>query len=198
MAGAAGIDAGSRGKRLGRLLRFGAVAVLVSVAACGPAPPPAQTTPDADGWREFSGTWTAAGTRRTVSLGGERRASIVDLRGALLLAGPSRPGIGFRGDAIGLSDSATGFVGRAVWTDENGDQVYSELRGEGTASGNALAGTFLGGTGRYAGATGTYEFGWQYVLETEDGTVQGRATNLKGRVRFGSPPSAPATAGGAK
>ncbi len=198
MTGPTGIDAGDRAGRSRRLLRFGVLAVLSIVAACGPAPPPAQTTPAADGWHEFSGTWTAAGTRRTMSLGGERRAAIVDLRGTLLLAGSGRPGIGFRGDAIGFSDSATGFNGRAVWTDEKGDQIYSELRGEGTATGNSLTGTFLGGTGRYAGATGTYEFGWRYVLEAEDGTVEGRATNLKGRVRFGSPPSAPPTAEGTR
>ena len=92
-------------------------------------------------------------------------------------------GTGFRADVLALSDSATGLVGRAVWTDDKGDQVYSELRGDGTAARNRIEGTFLGGTGRYAGATGTYEFSWQYLIESEDGTVQGRATGLKGRVR---------------
>jgi len=198
MTGATGIDVGSGGGRLGRLVRFGAIAALAAVAACGPASPPAQVPRADDGWREFSGTWNASGIRRTITLGPERRASIVDLRGTLLLAGPARPGIGFRGDAVGFSDSATGFNGRAVWTDENGDQVFSELRGQGTATGNSIEGTFLGGTGRYAGATGAYEFAWQYVLEAEDGAVQGRATNLKGRVRFGQPPATPAAAEGPK
>ncbi len=198
MAGTTGIDGGFRRGRLGRLLRIGAVAALAAVAGCGPASPPAPALRADDGWREFSGTWNAAGTRHTIALGSQRRASIVDLRGTLLLAGPARPDIGFRGDAIGLSDSAAGFSGRAVWTDQNGDQIYSELRGEGTSTGNSITGTFLGGTGRYAGATGTYEFGWQYVLEAEDGSVQGRATDLKGRVRFGPPPAAPVPAEGSK
>ena len=109
----------------------------------------------------------------------------------MLLAGPSRPGVGFRAQVIALGDSATGLVGRAVWTDENGDQVYSELRGQGTATGNRIEGTFLGGSGRYAGATGTYEFSWQYVLEAEDGTVQGRTLGLAGRVRIGQSQPAP-------
>jgi hypothetical protein len=74
--------------------------------------------------------------------------------------------------------------GRAVWTDERGDQAYSELRGEGNATGNQIVGTFIGGTGRYAGATGTYEFSWRFLLEGEDGTVQGQSVGLKGRVRF--------------
>jgi len=115
--------------------------------------------------------------------------------GPLLLAEPSRPDVGFRAEAIVLIDSATGMVGRSVWTDDRGDQVYSELRGEGTATGNRIVGTFLGGTGRYSGATGTYEFSWRFVLEAEDGTVQGQSVGLKGRVRVGQPPGAPGVGG---
>ena len=183
-----------------RLLKSGpvvllAVIMLLAVAACGPSQPPAETPASGDDWNEFQGTWTAAGSRHTVRLGADRRASIADLDGSLLLAGPSRPGVGFRAEAIVLNDSATGMVGRSVWTDEHGDQVYSELRGEGTASGNRIVGTFLGGTGRYTGATGTYEFSWRFVLETEDGTVQGQSTGLKGRVRVSSPQVTPGAGG---
>ena len=103
----------------------------------------------------------------------------------MLLAGPGRPGVGFHSEVIGLVDSATGFQGRSVWTDERGDQVFSELQGEGTAAKNRITGTILGGTGRYAGATGSYEFSWQWVMEAEDGSIQGRAVDLKGRVRPG-------------
>ena len=76
-------------------------------------------------------------------------------------------------------------IGRAVWTDDRGDQAWSELRGEGTATGNRIAGTFIGGTGRFTGITGDYAFTWRFVLETEDGTVQGQSLGLKGRVRGG-------------
>ncbi len=167
------------------------LATLVAVAACSPSSAPSDALLSTTEWREFQGTWTAAGSRHTIRLGAERRASIANLDGTLLLAGPARPGVGFRAEAIVLNDSATGMVGRAVWTDEHGDQVYSELRGEGTATGNRIVGTFLGGTGRYAGATGTYEFSWRFVLEAEDGSVQGQSIGLKGRVRIGSPTAAP-------
>ncbi len=100
----------------------------------------------------------------------------------MLLAGPKRPGVGFRSEVIALVDSETGLVGRSVWTDERGDQVFSELQGEGTAARNHITGKFLGGTGRYARATGSYEFSWQWVMEAEDGTIHGRAIELKGRV----------------
>jgi len=157
-------------------------AALFMLVACGQTPEPPK--PLAAGWYEFEGSWVASGKRRTLPMGEDRRAAVIDLGGSLLLAGPNRPGVGFRGNVVGMSDTATGFVGRAVWTDERGDQVFSELRGQGTAKGNRLTGNFLGGTGRYTGATGGYEFSWQYVHETEDGSVQGRAVGLKGRVRL--------------
>ena len=181
-----------RGPRFGRWLTLVALAALIGIGGCGPSPEVSGSRPSADGWYEFQGSWIAAGSRHRISLGADRRASVVDLSGSLLLAGPSRPDVGFRGDAIALNDSATGMIGRAVWTDEKGEQVFSELRGEGTATGNHIRGTFVGGTGRYSGATGTYEFAWQYVLEAEDGTVQGRAVGLTGRIHVEPSPVVPA------
>jgi hypothetical protein len=158
---------------------------LVFVAACGPATQSTKPAAASGEWLEFEGSWNGAGQRHTISLGQDRVGSIVDLRGTMLLAGPNRPGVGFHSEVIGLVDSATGFQGRSVWTDEHGDQVFSELQGEGTADKNRITGTILSGSGRYAGATGTYEFSWQWVMETEDGAMQGRAVGLKGRVRPG-------------
>ena len=105
----------------------------------------------------------------------------------MLMAGPGRPGVGFHSEVIALVDSETGLIGRSVWTDEKGDQVFSELQGEGTAAKNHIAGTILGGTGRYAGATGSYEFSWRFMIEAEDGSIQGSAVGLKGRIRPGQP-----------
>ena len=85
-----------------------------------------------------------------------------------------------------LYDTGTGLVGRAVWTDDRGDQVFSELTGNGTSTGNKIVGTFVGGTGRYAGATGSYEFSWRFVLEAEDGQVQGQSMGLNGAIHVGS------------
>ena len=172
-----------------RLSRFRTIALagLLLVTACGPAPQTSESLPASGEWREFQGTWTAAGNRHTMRLGGDRLASVANLNGSLLLAGSSRPAIGFRAEAIVFNDSVTGMVGRAVWTDEHGDQAYSELKGEGTATGNKIVGTFLGGTGRYSGVTGTYEFSWRFVLESEDGSVQGQSVGLNGRVRVESP-----------
>ena len=160
--------------------------VAFTATACGPAtdlPSPAAGSGE---WREFEGSWSAAGTRHTLSLGADRRSAVFDLRGSMLLSGPGRPIVGFRSEVIALSDSASGLTGRSVWTDEAGDQVFSEIKGQGTAARNRIEGTIFGGTGRYAGVTGTYEFSWKYVIESEEGTIQGRAVGLKGRVRRGA------------
>ena len=159
--------------------------LVFTVAACGPVMQSPGTAAPAGERLEFEGSWNGAGRRHTISLGGERVASIVDLKGTLLLRGPGRPGVGFQSEVIGLTDSATGFQGRSVWTDEHGDQVFSELQGQGTAAKNQITGTILSGTGRYAGITGSYEFSWQWVMEGEDGAVHGRAADLKGRVQPG-------------
>jgi len=163
------------------------IALIFTMAACSQvteSPKPHAVTGE---WREFGGSWNAVGSRKIISLGPDRFGSIISLKGSLLLAGPGRPGIGFRSEVIALNDSTTGLQGRSVWTDERGDQVFSELKGEGTVAENHITGTFLGGTGRYAGVTGSYEFSWQFVIEAEDGSIQGRAVGFKGRFRPGQP-----------
>lgn len=165
------------------------LAIAAEVIGCG-SNMRTQESASASEWREFQGTWTATGTRSTLALGDDRRSAISHFTGSLMLAGESRPAVGFRAEAIIFNDSVSGMEGRAAWTDDNGEQVFSELRGEGTATNNKIVGTFLGGTGRYAGVSGSYEFSWRFLLETEDGTVQGQSIGLKGRVRFGQSQSA--------
>jgi hypothetical protein len=165
------------------------VVMVVGIGAASPAK--ADSAPKDSEWHEFSGTWTAAGSRQVIGLGGDRRASVADYSGSLMLYGTSRPALGFRAEVVVLNDSATGLIGRAVWTDDTDNHVYSELRGETTPAGNRIVGTFVGGSGRYKGATGTYEFSWRFLLETEDGTVQGQSMGLSGKVRFAPTQSGP-------
>jgi hypothetical protein len=173
-----------------------ALALLLLVAACGRPAAADQKAPAAGEWRTFEGNWTASGTRTSLDLETDHRASIVQMNGSLLLKGERTLGIGFRAEFVGFTDTLSGMVGRAVWTDERGDQVFSELKGEWVGTGNRIAGTFLGGTGRFAGITGEYEFQWQYVLAAEDGAVSGRATGLKGRARVNEPPAPASPVGG--
>ena len=175
---------GGRRWALRTLALRAALSLASLLPACG-REPVAPATPAAGGWQEFEGSWGAAGRRKELHLGADRQVAVVEVSGSLLLSGPSRPALGFRGEAITFADERTGLVGRAVWTDERGDQVFSELAAASVRPEARITGTFVGGTGRFAGATGEYEFGWQYLIESDDGTVQGHTTGLRGRVRLG-------------
>jgi hypothetical protein len=172
--------------------RSGLVLVATMLAAVGAVPPAPGAAEDSE-WHAFSGTWTAAGRRQDIALGSDRRASVADYSGSLMLSGTARPALGFRVEAVVLNDSATGLIGRAVWTDDTDSHVYSELRSEASPAGNRIVGTFIGGSGRYQGATGTYAFSWRFLLETEDGVVQGQSTEFSGKVRIPSTPNGPGT-----
>jgi hypothetical protein len=168
------------------------LSVLLLTAGCGQSGNSAPQTLSPGDWHTFEGTWTAAGTRRALRLGPDDRAAIFELTGSVLLTGAQRPAVGFRAQAIGFSDSRAGMQGRCVWTDERGDMVYSELKGQAVGTGNRITGRFVGGTGRYANVTGDYTFQWQYVVDAEDGAVSGRVVDFKGRARLGPGASSPA------
>ena len=138
-------------------------------------------------WRTFQGTWTAEGDRHALELGPARRASVMCLSGSMLLTGERGIGAGFRARAIAFTDDQSGLVGRAVWTDEHGDEIFSELRGDPVGSGRTVTGRIVGGTGRWEGISGEYRFDWRYVVETAEGEVQGRAEHLAGRARIDRP-----------
>jgi hypothetical protein len=167
------------------------LALLLFLVGCSQPTAPEVEIASYSGWQTFGGTWTSSGTRQTLKLERDHYASIFDLTGSLLLTGDRELGVGFRARAIGFSDYPAGMQGRCVWTDERGDKIYSELKGEWVGTGRSIVGTFLGGTGRFAGITGEYSFEWKYVVESEDGAVSGSAVNLQGRARFGSTSAAP-------
>jgi hypothetical protein len=156
--------------------------LIVLLAAACSGPPHDRVVPAPGQTRSFEGTWTATGTRHALDLEPGHRASIFSLSGSLLLTGEGGRSFGFRGDVIGFSDSAAGGSGDCAWTDEHGDRIFSRLRGQPIGTGSHVTGTITGGTGRWAGVTGEYEFHFQYVIESDDATFSGRAVGLKGRV----------------
>jgi hypothetical protein len=137
-------------------------------------------------WRPFAASWSATGHRHTLPVEGGRTAAIIELSGAVVLT-TKADGLstGFHAEVIAFDDAGSISAGRAVWTDRQGNQVFSMLKGEPLASRRRILGTITGGTGLYAGIVGDYELTWQYVIEAEGGIVQGRAVDLKGRFRLG-------------
>jgi len=166
------------GPRLIALILLALVPVFAAPAAHG------QTAPNAD-WRAFEGTWSASGQRQVLPTVSGRPAGTFQLSGALALTSGEGLSRGFRGEAIGFDDGTGVVIAHCVWTDEHGDRIYSQLKGETVATGRRVAGTVVGGTGRYAGLIGEFTFEWQYVVEGESGAISGRAVGLRGRVRGG-------------
>jgi hypothetical protein len=160
-----------------------ALGVAGTVAAAAAASVLQQPMAPAD-WRPFVASWSAAGERHTVPTESGQSAAIIRLSGAVVLT-TATEGLskGFYGEAIAFDDARGISAGRAVWTDTQGDRVFSTLKGEPLARQRRILGTITGGTGPYAGIVGDYELTWQYVVETEGGFVQGRAVDLKGRFR---------------
>ena len=147
-----------------------------------------QGAPSADGWQAFEGSWSVSGQRSTVPTEGGAAAAIVQASGAVVLANEGELRRGFRGEAVTFDDGLGVSLGRAMWTDERGHRLFSRLKGEPLETGKRIVGTITGGTGRYAGLEGEYSFTWQYVVEAEDGTIEGRAVDVKGRIRRGEVP----------
>jgi hypothetical protein len=175
----------------GRSSWLGVALVVLVAAACSGQANDARSAPTAGETRTFEGTWSASGSRRTLELERGHRASIFSLTGSLLLTGERGLGVGFQGDVIGFSDSVAGGTGQCVWTDDRGDKIFSQLRGESLGTGSHVTGAITGGTGRWAGVTGEYELRWQYVIESDDGTISGRAVGLKGRATIPPAPGGP-------
>jgi hypothetical protein len=134
----------------------------------------------------FQGTWSATGHRQILKVDGGRSAVTVQMSGAIAVTTSAGLSRGFRGEVIGFDDGAGLIAGRVVWTDERGDQIFSGLFGDALVSASRqMRGTITGGTGRYAGISGEYEFRWQHLVQGDDAAVSGRTVDLRGRVRVG-------------
>jgi hypothetical protein len=155
------------------------VLLLLAVAAVGAA-----SRQTADGWQAFEGSWNAAGEQELLAVGDGRSAATIRLSGALAITGNTGLRRGFRAQAIGFDDGRGAGVGRALWTDDRGDQIFSEIVGQPARSGRRIEGTITGGTGRYAGLTGSYSFEWRYLLPADETTLQAQSVTLIGRYRL--------------
>lgn len=167
------------------VVTLSAAALAAASVIAAQAPAPAQPSAGPASWRSFAGSLSASGERQTLPTESGRHASTVRLSGPVAITSGEGLSRGFRVEVIGFDDGAGLTILRSVWTDQRGDRIFSQLKGDEVASSRRIAGTITGGTGRYTGITGEYSFEWQYVIEAEAGTIQGRAIGLRGRYRPG-------------
>lgn len=74
--------------------------------------------------------------------------------------------------------------GNCVHTDLDGDQIFDEWQDEGTEAGASGSGKLLGGTGKYAGIEGTYEYERIELRAAAEGAFQGYTTKMTGDYRL--------------
>ncbi len=165
--------------------RAAATLALASALALAPAQHGAAQAPAEPAWRTFEGSWSMTGQRQELPTEGPRPAAILAVSGAVVITRGDGLARGFRGEALAFDDGSHLAVGRCVFTDERGDRIFATLAGEEPGTGRRVAGTITGGTGRYAGITGTFTFDWQMLLRLDDGAIEARTTSLAGRYRPG-------------
>jgi len=154
------------------------LSVTFAISSHAQAPPPPAE------WRPFDGSWSATGKRETVPIEDGGTAAVARLAGAVVLTNGIGLVAGFTGEAIGFDNGRDLTTGRAVWTDGAGDRIFSTLSGGSLKAGRRVTGTITGGTGRWSGVAGEYELTWQYLVSADPETIQGRTTDLRGRLRW--------------
>jgi hypothetical protein len=167
-----------------RAIALAALILLMPAIVTGPA---ARAGQGGAAGAAFEGTWSATGRRQTLPTEDGGTAATVQLSGPVTLTAGEGLNRGFQGEVIGFDDGRSVRAGRWVWTDQRGDRLFGEIAGDGIRTGQRFTGTITGGSGRYAGVTGSFAFTWQYVVIAEDGVVQGRTSDLKGRYQRGQP-----------
>jgi hypothetical protein len=134
---------------------------------------------------ELKGSWIANGTQTPFPFDKGRRVYSFKIGGHVSLqAGKAKD---YWAECIGLADSSTGMVGRCVWKDLAGPEIYITLQSDRLEQGSRVTGAIVGGTGKLAGISGDLSFNWSsvIVLTDADGTVTftGQTSNLSGRFR---------------
>jgi len=133
----------------------------------------------------FEAHWRIEGTEEQIPFGTAGPQSIFRHQGQLTVLDSD----GLVGNAlsrcIGLRDSRKGSMARCVWVGEGGAQIFSEVDrtttpgGRGGQGGNGK-GRIVGGTGRYAGITGSYEIRWVEQPQIAKGKISGETISMRG------------------
>lgn len=133
---------------------------------------------------EIKGSWISNGTRTPFPFGDGRQVFTFKLGGHINLRTTLDKQKDYWGECVGLADSVTGIVGRCVWKDLAGPEIYLTLRSDQLEQGSLVTGTIVGGTGPLAGISGDVSFNWSSVIVQTDANgivnVTGETRNLGG------------------
>jgi len=133
----------------------------------------------------FTGFWTVSGSVHVLERGDRVVATAGRLTGKVV-GNTSQGAIpAFDTDCVVFSDTRERGIARCVWTGATGDQIYVDVTSDGPAGFGRARGEFAGGTGRYDGMSGSFQFEWNYSLgRGADATLDGHTLQMSGRYRL--------------
>ena len=135
----------------------------------------------------FNGTWVANGIREVFPFSDDRVISTFKLSGHVNLQTSLGTTKDYWSECVGFTDTMTGVVGRCVWKDLSGTNIYITLQSEKLGSENLFNGAIIGGNGPLRGITGDLSFTWSSVIfQKEDGrsTITGQTLDLHGNYQL--------------
>lgn len=135
-------------------------------------------------WTEREGTfladWDVTGTVHIIEMGDMGVMAAGGHTGTVTIQSSEGPVRAFETDCIAFADEQSS-GSRCVWTDPLGDQLFVSIQGTGLAGMGRSRGTFVGGTGRYEGIQGNFNFDWNYnVSGGQDATFDGYTLQMRG------------------
>jgi len=137
---------------------------------------------------EFKGRWIANGTQTLFPFEKGRQVYTFKISGHVKLQSSIDKKKDYWSECVGLADSSTGIIGRCVWKELAGPEIYLTIQSDQLLQGSQVTGTIVGGTGHLAGISGDLSFNWSsvIVMKEADGTVAvtGETNNLGGRYRI--------------
>ncbi len=150
---------------------------------------PIALSPSRADWPENEGTldayWSVSGTVHILEREGEISAAAGRLTGTATIRTSQGPIPSFETDCVFFSTARKGGGGQCVWTGATGDQIYVDLSSQGPAGFGRARGVFAGGTGRFEGLTGSFEFEWNYsVGPGTDALLDGHSVQMRGRYKL--------------
>lgn len=108
----------------------------------------------------FTGTWTATGTRETMSFGENRETALIKLAGHVNLENDLGKEKDYWSTCIGLIDTKTGSDVRCVWKGLKGTKIFVILQADEISQKSTVTGKVVGGSGPAKDIQGSLSFTW--------------------------------------
>lgn len=136
-----------------------------------------------DSSQSFTGSWTATGTRETLTFGEDRETALMKLSGHVNLKSALGTEKDYWSTCIGLIDTKTGSAVRCVWKGLKGTKIFVALEADTIAEKSKVTGEVVGGTGPAKDIQGNLSFTWSSLTFHTNNNIKeigGFTTDIQG------------------